>query len=724
MARRLSSILFFALLVVVLSASARLVKAQQPAPETSLPSASEAPPPSYDTPPAITVVDGTARLLRQGQSQAAVINMPLIEGDRIITDSGRVAVTFPDGSLLHIDRNTTVDFLSMSLMRLLDGRLIFVVSGQADQRPSVDYQIDAPAGSARVQAAGEYKVSTSQREVELDVVTGVAALATDQGSVQVQAGERSFAREGEAPSEAEVFNSARFDAFDQWSESQRAADVGATSTQYLPSELTAYSSTFDRNGRWENDSSYGSVWYPTVSVGWRPYYNGYWDDIGPYGYTWIGYDPWCWPTSHFGRWGFRSGLWFWIPGRHWGPAWVSWGYSPGYYGWCPLDYYNRPLFGLSFGSRFGYRGGFDPWLGWTVVPRHRFGAGLRVANYAVPGARLAATERNAFAIQRGAPRGIASPRQAMAANGARAMPRALPSVTMQSRPRDSAFASARPMPRGGGGSSTVGSAVPRQGAGMGSTAPRTGVGLTAPRRDQRSLPYSSAPSQRYGGNVAPGSAVPRATPRQTTPYDNRAPSSRSVMPLGSDRPSAPSTAQPRGYQSAPPQYRSPSSSARPGGNTYGAPQSSAPPVSPRYSAPSSPRYSAPQYSAPRYSPPPTRGQPYAVPRYSAPASPGYSAPSYSTRPAPSYSAPRYSAPPSASPRYSAPSYSAPSYSAPSYSAPRGPSGGGYAAPRAGGGGGGGGSRPAPSGGGGGGGGGSRPGPSGGGGKPGGGRGGQ
>jgi hypothetical protein len=700
MSRRVSSIIFLALLIAAVSAIGHRVSAQQPAPDAPQQTVSDAPPPSYDTPPAITLVDGTARLLRQGQSQAAVANMPLIEGDRLVTESGRLAVTFPDGSLLHIDRNTTVDFLSMNLMRMLDGRVIFVVAGRGGERPSVDYQIDAPAGSMRVQTAGEYRLSTYSGEVELDVVTGMAALATDQGSVQVEAGERSFAREGEAPSYAQAFNSARLDAFDQWSESQRNADVGTTSAQYLPSELSPYSNTFDRYGRWEDDTSYGYVWYPTASVGWRPYYNGYWDNIGPYGSTWIGYDPWCWPTLHFGRWGFRAGLWFWIPGRHWGPAWVSWGYSPGYYSWCPLDYYNRPVVSLFFGSRFGYRSAFyDPWLCWTVLPRHRFGPGYRVATYAVAGTRLGASERT-FAIRRTGPAtGFAVARQAGATgSGSRAVARALPGVAMRARPRDSMFADARAMPRG----------VPSSAGARGSQ--RAGVSSTAPRYDARSLPYSAAP--RSGGAYPGGAAAPRGSVRQATPYDSRtAPSSRAV-PRGSDRPSAPTSSRavprgsdrpsaspgtPRRYESTPYQYRSPGSTsprpvtpARPRGESYSAPRYSAPPTRgqsysmPRYSAPPASRPSAPSYrpysapASPRYSAP-------SSPRYSAPASPRYSAPA-----APRYSAPSYSAPSYSAPRYSAPSFSAPAaprYSAPSYSAPRGPSGGGsYAAPRAGGGG--------------------------------------
>jgi hypothetical protein len=113
----------------------------------------------------------------------------------------------------------------------------------------------------------------------------------------------------------ESFNSARLDAFTRWSADQVDAHLGYSSQQYLPSEVQVYASTFDRYGTWDDVQPYGSVWYPTVHVGWRPYYDGYWRTVGPYGWTWIGYDPWCWPTHHYGRWGIGARGWFWIPGR-------------------------------------------------------------------------------------------------------------------------------------------------------------------------------------------------------------------------------------------------------------------------------------------------------------------------------------------------------------------------------------------------------------------------
>ena len=81
---------------------------------------------------------------------------------------------------------------------------------------------------------------------------------------------------------------------------------------------------------------YGRVWVPSVGYGWRPYYYGQWV-LTDWGWTFVSDDPWGWAAYHYGRWNFGVGVgWYWVPGRVWAPAWVSWRYGAGYVTWCPL----------------------------------------------------------------------------------------------------------------------------------------------------------------------------------------------------------------------------------------------------------------------------------------------------------------------------------------------------------------------------------------------------
>lgn len=329
---------------------------------------------SSDPPAHISIVDGAAVLERDGQPDPSPTNMPLLSGDRVRTDGGRVEILFVDGSALHLDANTTVDFQSDELVRLLDGRVRLSIPGPDRQ---VMYRIDAPSASITIDSPGEYRVSVlrgqSAPEVELAVIRGSAELANEDGRTPLRAGQRAYSRGNAAPSYAHAFNSASWDAFDRWSETRRDERLGI-STQYLPDEVRPYAASFDRDGSWRYDTSYGYVWYPTVSLGWRPYDNGRWVTLRPYGWTWVGADRWDWPTHHYGRWGLSAGAWFWIPGRSWAPAWVSWAYAPGYVSWCPLGWNNRAV--VQIGS--GYGRGYDPWRAWTAVSERHFGGGFNV----------------------------------------------------------------------------------------------------------------------------------------------------------------------------------------------------------------------------------------------------------------------------------------------------------------------------------------------------------
>jgi hypothetical protein len=231
---------------------------------------------SSDPPAHVSVVDGTATLERDGRPETSPTSMPLLSGDRLRTENGRLEVLFADGTTLHLDTYSTVDFQSDEVIRLLDGRVRLTIPGPQRR---VSYRIDTASAWAQIQEPGEYRVAiarsrdTQAGEVELVVLRGSADLMNEDGQTTLRAGERSFARAGSAPSYAYVFNSAAWDAFDRWSDARRADRIG-TSAQYLPEDVRYYSATFDRYGSWRYDGSYGYVWYPTVSVGWRPYFYG------------------------------------------------------------------------------------------------------------------------------------------------------------------------------------------------------------------------------------------------------------------------------------------------------------------------------------------------------------------------------------------------------------------------------------------------------------------
>ena len=248
---------------------------------------SDADVPSGPPPAHLSVIEGQAYIDREGRSDPAVSNLPLLDGDRLRTADGRIEVILPDGSLMHIDRATTIDMLAADLFRLLQGRVSVIVRGARDPQRAVRYQIDAPVASVQTGGPGEFRVLSTEsargREVELAVFSGQALLASESGTEEVRAGERSVVRDGLAPSAPEYFNSARWDDFGRWSAARRDERLGTVSVQYLPSELTVYASTFDQYGTWRSEPDEGAVWYPTVAADWRPYSVGYWAQLSRVG---------------------------------------------------------------------------------------------------------------------------------------------------------------------------------------------------------------------------------------------------------------------------------------------------------------------------------------------------------------------------------------------------------------------------------------------------------
>jgi hypothetical protein len=368
---------------------------------------------AFDAPPPhLAIVEGTATLDREDVTEPATGGMPMVPGDRLRTEGGRAELMFPDGSAIDLDEYSTIELEGPTLLRLTNGRLVVFAAGATNPSSAVQFQIDTPVASAQTDGPGEYRVSIlggpSVAQTEMAIVRGSGALVNEFGTMPLRSGERSVAWDNAPPSRPQYFNSARYDAFDQWAMALRDQRLGprSQSAQYLPADLQMYGGTLDRYGAWNYEAPYGNVWYPTVAPDWRPYYDGYWSPVPIYGWTWIGGNGWSWPTHHYGRWGYARSRWFWIPDRHWAPAWVSWGGAPGYVSWCPLGFDNRPVFSLSVSIGGGGYRGWNGWNGWTVVSRDHFGGHRSVRQFAVAPRSLPANV--GFVAQNSVP--VAAPR--------------------------------------------------------------------------------------------------------------------------------------------------------------------------------------------------------------------------------------------------------------------------------------------------------------------------
>jgi len=510
-----------------------------------------------DVPAHVSVVDGTVTLEREGQAQPADVNVALLAGDRLRTEHGRAEILFGDGSALDLDNDTSVDLLSESLIRLRTGRLRLSITRVSNE---VEYRVDAAGCSALIHSAGDFSVSISEArrtlpEADLAVFRGTAELENAHGRTLVRAGQHAWARVDGEPSSAASFNSTAADDFDRWVEDQHDARTGTTSSQYLPSEMRAYSGAFDAYGTWGSEPSYGSVWYPQVSAGWAPYSDGYWSAYGSYGWFWVGPTVWSWPTHHYGRWGVSSGRWFWVPGRQWAPAWVSWATSPGYVGWCPLGVDGRPVGWFNTNVPDGRRG-------WTMATANQFsaangpGTAVRPQRAASPAYRTL-TERTTAPVTPSARPGASVPLYSPTTSRMAGVPRLeVGQPAGQARPGAIGNAPLAPASRTMRETDTPGQAMPRSSqdrtpswqarpgeprpaptvarpgfwsdpppSSPSRAQPRPSDGATPPGPDRRTLPRTedrpadrrAAPDPPSSSRTSSGTAVPRYGPPPAAP---------------------------------------------------------------------------------------------------------------------------------------------------------------------------------------------------------------
>ncbi len=97
--------------------------------------------------------------------------------------------------------------------------------------------------------------------------------------------------------------------------------------------------TLDGFGSWIDAPAYGAVWIPDERVrgeDFVPYLsNGQWLPTRT-GWYWQSDFAWGAIPFHYGRWVNLSGVWAWVPGSAFAPAWVDWRVGNGWVAWSPL----------------------------------------------------------------------------------------------------------------------------------------------------------------------------------------------------------------------------------------------------------------------------------------------------------------------------------------------------------------------------------------------------
>jgi len=292
-------------------------------------------------------VEGEVTVHSSDGQQQATINSPIRQGDEVETSDGRGELTFRSGLVVRIADYTAVrvesDESPVSLT--LRQGTIFVDSHMVN---SFRDELEVRAGDAQI-----FMIDEGNIRIDLGS-EGTARVTSLSGEVEVRAAgrrvllaqaEKTYVDPGQDPERPERYEG-RYDELDDWNQSRTDSyarnDYGRD--RYVDEDIYYDSNELSDYGDWREYENYGYVWVPNVSYGWRPYYDGRWSYCNS-SLFWISNEPWGWAPYHYGRWGWSAGFgWYWVPGNAFGPSWVSWYDYGDYIGWCPLNYYNRPVY--------------------------------------------------------------------------------------------------------------------------------------------------------------------------------------------------------------------------------------------------------------------------------------------------------------------------------------------------------------------------------------------
>lgn len=356
-------------------------------------------------------------------------NMPISAGDEIlVSDAGRAEIGLADGNLLYVGGGTRARFSSLhsqqgeddafSAIDLTDGSVVLAAMGTDDD--SIP-RVDTEDATVYLSAGSRVRVNADPHRGTVVVVrAGSAEVRTRSDSFTVETGQYLMVHGDEEPEISRgVFSRDRFDLWAADRLEELDTDTGrSTSVQYVDDDYASDVVALDDYGDWEYSNTYSTnVWVPRVNINWMPYSSGNWY-YTPIGLTWWSSDPWGWYPFHYGSWFYDAGFhhWCWAPSYVYSPAWVYWGYSNNYVGWCPVGYYSffSPWFDNYYRS-WGWSGGWSrrnnlvfalsgsfktnkvDFGGWNFVANNSFGSGSERLPV-IPGSRLIASLGDQLAI--------------------------------------------------------------------------------------------------------------------------------------------------------------------------------------------------------------------------------------------------------------------------------------------------------------------------------------
>ena len=246
----------------------------------------------------------------------AIINRPLITGDRLWVAPGARAEVQVGVAAVRLDGGTSMTMLNLddrvTQMELTQGALNIYMRRSS---PEHVFEVDTPNLAFSLRQRGSYRIEASPDEDATTVLVREGqADVYGEGAAYTIAAPLSYRYYGTGLRDYDFIARTRVDEFDRWSQARDRRAERSVSLRYVSPDVIGYED-LDANGTWRSVADYGNVWVPNrVANGWAPYRDGHWSWVEPWGWTWVDDAPWGFAVSHYGRWANLGGTWGWVPG--------------------------------------------------------------------------------------------------------------------------------------------------------------------------------------------------------------------------------------------------------------------------------------------------------------------------------------------------------------------------------------------------------------------------
>src|SRR5271166_6061125 len=310
----------------------------------------------------ISMIHGEVSTQRgdSGTWSAAILNQPVVNGDKVSTGAGsRAEVQLDYANILRLGSSSqaTMANFTQKYIQIQVGKGLanYSVFGESEAEP----EIDTPNVALHpAHQDGVFRVEVRPDGDSIIVVRkGEAQISTPQGIADIKQGDMATVRGSGADAKYKISAAPERDDWDRWN-SERDHMIHEAAAWHHTNKYYVGSEDLDANGTWEDAPDYGQVWVPNEPDGWAPYRDGNWVWEPYYGWTWVGYEPWGWAPYHYGRWMWYGNSWAWWPGPVWGPGFYRPFWAPAYVS----------FFGFGGGWGFGFGFGWGGWGGFGWLP--------------------------------------------------------------------------------------------------------------------------------------------------------------------------------------------------------------------------------------------------------------------------------------------------------------------------------------------------------------------